>query len=160
MAGFRLKVEGLRSLSRKVGMAHRGLTREMRQRVPQVTSMILSAIRRGNFFDRPTGRLQRTMRPGRVYSDLRGVGQTIDWGVPYGRVLEFGPRVRRWVIAARRAQFLRFVSGGRVVFARRVVRRWDRSQLRPHVGPTIDRLRPLIVRELGKPPRVLFRRFR
>lgn len=158
MAGIRLKITGLDPLRRKAERAKRDVVRDVGSRMPLAAAAIFQAIRRGNFFDNPTPKLQRTMTVGRIQKRGAQLEMDIGWGVPYGRVLEFGPLRRRiWTIKPKRGKVLRFKAGGGIVFARSVTRVWEKSQLRPHVGPTIFRLRNRLIRILGKPPEVLFR---
>jgi len=77
-------------------------------------------------------------------SPLRSIsGQAsidIKWGLPYGRILEYGPRVKQWVITARNAPHLVFYSQyhGSIIKKKQVIHRWDKSQLREHVGPAVE----------------------
>ncbi len=159
MAGVRLKFKGFGFLRRLVSRQSRRINREVGNRMPIAAQAVVSAIRIGSFFDKPTPNLQRTMKIGAAKTKGRQTELDIEWGVPYGRVLEFGPaRKRRWVIKPKRGKALRFMVGGRLVFVRSVTRVWTKDQLRPHLGPTLFRLQGRIADILGKPPEVLFRK--
>jgi hypothetical protein len=119
-----------------------------------------------SLFTNPKGNLRRSL-----YRDMfKAVGSKVSckagWGkgATYGRVLEYGPRKRRWVIlpgkslaasGSRQGQPTRALqwmgskgapgigrsTGGRiqgVAYARRVVHVWTEAQKRPHWRKAVD----------------------
>lgn len=76
----------------------------------------------------------------------------VDPAVPYAAILEFGGRTAAHEIAARKAQALHFVAGGKAVFARRVQHpgskipehSYLRSALRESADEIRDRLRQAV----------------
>ena len=85
----------------------------------------------------------------------------ITWDEQYGRIAEYGPRVKSWVIEAKYAKALRFpilTASGAVDKIQYVARghhilfRWRESMLRPHVNPAIDELWPEIQETLNEIP--------
>lgn len=64
-----------------------------------------------------TGRLKRSRRV-RISTTGSRFSATVEYTQPYGEMLDQGTRPH--VIRPRRARVLRFVSGGRVVYTRRV----------------------------------------
>ena len=81
--------------------------------------------------------------------------QHIGWGVPWGEVLEFGPRRKFvWPIFPKgfrsdksqgrsgggvALKFLRFEWKGKIVYSKGVIHRWKKGELRPHVEPSLKR---------------------
>lgn len=157
MAGITLKVKGLKPLRRRATQQERKWRSEFANRLPAASALVIAAVRRGNFFNKDSGKLKRSISAGPVVQSGASVRQDISWGVPYGRVLEWGPfRKRTWVIKARKAKFLRFAVGGKVVFAKQVTHRWTPKEMRPHFGPTLFRLRSALLRILGREPKIIF----
>ena len=111
---------------------------------------------------RRKGALKASLWVGRAKrSSGKSLSVEMGWGVPYGPVLEWGPRVRQWIIRPRGfrvakrggvagVKSLRFRVGNEIVYARKVVHTWSRDQLRPHWTPTLDALEPQILDDLGK----------
>ena len=107
-------------------------------------------------FDDPSG----VLTGGLYRTDAAGGSAEAGWSGPaavYGPILEWGPRVREWEIAPRGlrsdnapVRALRWVDTAGVHYARRVLHRWDVSQLRPHWRPAIERARDPFRRRLAK----------
>ena len=152
-----ITLRGFKALRRKATRQERTLRSEFAGRLPQAVSLVIAAVRRGNFFNKGTGKLKRSLSMSRVRQSGTSVEQDALWGVPYGRVLEWGPfRKRTWAIKARKAQFLRFAANGKVFFRKQVTHRWTPKEMRPHFGPTLFRLRSALLRILGREPKIIF----
>lgn len=98
-----------------------------------------------------TGKLKASLRTRRGRSIGGDIVQEMSWGVPYGEVLEFGPRRKfTWKIRPKgfrsdvthgrsgggvALKFLRFQVGAKIVYAKEVKHVWTTSQLRPHFEP-------------------------
>lgn len=113
-----------------------------------------------------TGKLIASMWTRRAKSG--GSKQLIGWGVPYGEVMEFGPR-RKFVwdifptgfrsdITHGRSgggvalKMLQFQWHGKICYAKKVTHRWTTKELRPHVGPSLDRLNREFMIDMGSIP--------
>ena len=86
----------------------------------------------------PTGMLSQSIyreRQARPKNGFLGIG--IGWGLPYGRILEYGPSVSAWVIRPKFRKALRFwmegIGGGGIVYRRYVLHRDYPSHRRPHL---------------------------
>lgn len=151
--------QGLNKFAEVLEGASRDILFDVAFRLPVATDTVIAALRRKSFFDNPTGKLQRSHKADPVRMLKFRARQDVRWTVPYGRVMEFGPRSAvAWEIKPKRAKALRFVVDGKTVFAGRVVHVWDDRQLRPHVGPTLEDLDSSLVRILTREPRMLFRK--
>jgi hypothetical protein len=75
------------------------------------------------------------------------------WSHYYPRVLEWGPanaaNRRGWEIKPRTAKMLRFMSKGKVVYAKRVWHPWDAGQKRPHFEDAVNEVWPRVIAKLG-----------
>jgi hypothetical protein len=124
---------------------------------------IITDIRRDEeLFSNETGRLKASLWTKRGKDPVPV--QEMGWAVPYGEVLEFGPkRKKTWVIrpkgfrsdvnlgrsgAGQSLKALRFESKGRIVYARKVTHRWTSAELRPHFRPWMDHWRRHILQDL------------
>lgn len=115
------------------------------------------------------------VRKGRLLASLwtrrvkeRDPKQLIGWGVPYGEVLEFGPRgAKTWTIRPKGfrsditsrgggktgLKFLRFQWRGKICYARQVTHVWTKDQLRPHVAPAFERHEKNFMADIGSIPK-------
>lgn len=153
------KPKGLNEFAALLEAAARDIFHDVSFRLPVATDTVIAALRRKSFFDNPSGKLQRSHKADPVKKLKFRARQDIRWTVPYGRVMEFGPRsAQSWEIKPRLKKALKFEIGGQTIFAGRVVHVWTDKQLRPHVGPTLEELDSSLTRILTREPRMLFRK--
>jgi hypothetical protein len=91
----------------------------------------------------------------------------IKWSVPYGYILEWGPRKKIWEIKPKRFKALRIPGwqftvvrgpGGaakmqqNVVYFKKVVHRWTKWSLRPHMRPAGEKIRPGFIKDMSDVP--------
>lgn len=154
---FRLKVNKT-DINAAKNRLRRKPTVILGRRLEQAGDMILAEVGSGDWFDNPTGKLQGSNTKGRLSRRRATVTLPLLWGVPYGRVLEFGPRVKTWKIRARFGKALRFQVGGSVIFRREVTHHWTPAQKRPHFFPAAKRLAPSIRKLLAKSMKEIVRK--
>jgi len=101
----------------------------------------------------------------------------VKWGRMYGYLVEWGPSKKSWPIRAKYAKALRFTwptapmggftatqtgsKGGQkvmsltenVFYFKAVKYKWDKSHLRPHVGPAMRKIEPGFIRDMLRIPR-------
>jgi hypothetical protein len=167
--------QALELVARMMKEAHKKVTIMARRRLRYWGDQIVSGIKRDNtLFSYSIPRLRGQRRRGALKSSLwvggprksknvAGVSVELGWGVPYGSVMELGPaRVKRWEIkptgfrqASSRSggqtgiRFLRFRGGDRKIhYARKVVRRWKQSELRPHFEPHTEFRAKMMARDM------------
>lgn len=122
--------------------------RRLRTVLPKHGKAILGSIRRSkSIFDRTNTHkdspsLQRSLWASQKNTSNELV-QEMGWGVPYGPVLEHGPRKRRWIIPGP----VGFAVGGGVQWASEVERVWTNDQKREHFGPAMEKQEPKFHRD-------------
>ncbi|MCU0292544.1 MAG: hypothetical protein MUF10_11255 [Thermoanaerobaculaceae bacterium] len=133
-------------------------------RAPKRTIILLSRILRagaqqirgsvsmGDFFDEPSGELQRSTWVGKVERVGDELAVEMGWAHRYGPVLEFGSELAGWWIRAKWATRLRFRVGGSMVYPKEVWHEYTADQMRPHWGPTIEKKWPEVQRQLDLVP--------
>ena len=90
-----------------------------------------------------------TSRTGNLRSSIRSASQGQGRAVVgptalYGAIHEFGGKTSAHTIVARRKGALRFMVGGQVVFAKRVVHPGSRIPPRPYLRPAFENNQPLV----------------
>jgi phage gpG-like protein len=115
-----------------------GVRQKLREELTELTAALLARVKSklaGETLALRTGRLRESL-----YQQVEASGTTVEARivvpglVPYAAIHEFGGTIQEHLIAARKAQALRFVAGSKDVFTRRVVhpgaRMPERSYLR------------------------------
>lgn len=111
-----LNVKGLDTLPRLLKTAKKN----EKSALQKAARHLKKALRRGHWFDEPTGKLQKSFRQ-RLHMKEGGID--ILWGVPYGPVLEWGPRNwSGWFVAR---------------YGKLYWRKWSPKSLRPHIEPAV-----------------------
>lgn len=127
------------------------------------------------------GGLAQSIMPSRVYKQGSTMHAHVRWGLPYGKILEWGPSKKSWDIKAKHAPVLRFgwpnapqggftatatgsKGGQRVmtltanVFYFKRVRHVDRpSHRRVHVKPAVEKQEPIFIRDMMRIPKKVLR---
>jgi hypothetical protein len=161
---MRAEMTGVENLGRSFRRDRKLIRVHTRRALSKRARRIISDIRRDEeLFSNESGRLKASLWTKRAKGTE--IVQEMGWAVPYGEVLEFGPRHKReWKIRPRgfrsdvtlgrsgggqALKALRFKSKGKIVYARVVTHRWTSDQLRPHFGPWLDHWRRHILAELA-----------
>lgn len=112
-----------------------------------------------------TGKLIASMWTRRAAGHRGDPMQHVGWGVSHGEIMEYGPR-RKFVwdivpkgfrsdithgrsgggVALKR---LRFMSNGKIRYARKVTRRWKNKELRQHIAPSLKRIEKGFMQDCG-----------
>lgn len=99
------------------------LRAELRKRMTMLAVKLQSSVKRdklsGQVLKRRTGTLSRSIARD-VSAGPEGVEGRVGTNLSYAPIHEFGGKTRPHIIEAKKAQALRFTSGGKTVFARRV----------------------------------------
>jgi len=168
------RVRGVREFSRRLQRADKVARAHVRQRQVFWGNRVIRDIRGDHqLFSNEIGRLKQSLYTRRKRGQKAGESvQELGWRVPYGDVVEFGPaRAREWEIRPRGFRsdishgrsgggvaltFLRFVSKGKVVYAKKVKHIWTEKERRPHFEPWIDHFRRFYLEDMATiVPRVL-----
>lgn len=158
------EVKGAREAARAFDQVRRLTKAHARKRLEFWGRRLLTSIRGDSqLFTSDHGVLKASLWTERT-RDSQEPSQEAGWGVPYGEVHEWGPaRAKEWKIvprglrsdvtsgrggAGQALKKLRFVSNGKVVYAKSVTHRWTEASRRPHFEPWLDHLRRYFLEDM------------
>lgn len=140
----------------------RGLPEKLRQRlrafIVQTNPILAGKVRQkmtNDVLQVHSGKLLASVKNEMVENAHEVFGRVYSHGVPYANIQERGGTTRPHVILPRNAKALRFMMGGRVVFAKKVNHPGSRIPARSTFGASLAEMRQRIIADLKALPKGL-----
>jgi hypothetical protein len=143
---FDVRVDGkpvIRAFGEGTGSFQAALMRNYRDILPEIADKLIATVRAGNWFTNESGNLKKKLYRSAPRITKSTAEIDVGWAgdsAVYGPVLETGPNKKTWTISPKTAKNLRWVTGGKVHYAKQVTINWTPASLRPHIAPAMDKI--------------------